>query len=292
MLAILSLAHPLVDACSVCVAMSGGLTPGRILAYNAIAFAGQFPLGVLADSRPKCARPLAILGMVLAAAAAASGTRGWPALVVACVGNAMFHLGAGKRILDDTSGRGGPIGLFISTGALGLLAGRLGMDRIPAAAPLCFATALACVAVLAASAMRESPRALPEPAPASLPMVLGLLALIAWRCWAGLTAGRLSTGGADATVFVAAFATWAGKAIGGFVGDRNGWKPVVLASVASSASLAFFLPSGSAGVWIPLVFLSQLATGPVLSAMHGATGRRSGTTFGLNCLALFAGSVP
>lgn len=67
---------------------------------------------------------------------------------------------------------------------------------------------------------------------------------------------------------------------------------VVLASVACSAILAFFFESGSAGVWLPLVFMSQLATGPVLSALHGAVGRRSGTAFGLNCMALFVGSLP
>jgi len=296
MLAILTLAHPLVDACSVCVAISGGLTPGRILAYNAIAFAGQLPLGILADARPGAARPLAILGMALAAGAAvaaACGAGGWGALVAACAGNAMFHLGAGKRILDATSGRGGPIGLFISTGALGLLAGRLLTERAGWAAPLSFAAALACVAVAGAAIMDDGRRQAPAgPAPASFTAALGLFALVAWRSWAGLAAGRMSQGAAESMILVAAFATWAGKAIGGFAGDRHGHTPVVLASVACSAILAFFFESGSAGVWLPLVFMSQLATGPVLSALHGAVGRRSGTAFGLNCMALFAGSLP
>ena len=91
MLALLTIAHPFVDACSACVAIAGGLTSGRILAYNAIAFATQLPLGMLADSRPRCVRAMTLTGMALAAGAAiaaACGGGGGIALGAACAGNA------------------------------------------------------------------------------------------------------------------------------------------------------------------------------------------------------------
>ena len=63
-------------------------------------------------------------GIVFAAAVVcAFGMGGWLVLAVACVGNALFHLSAGKHVLEAHGGRAGPIGLFISTGALGLMAG-------------------------------------------------------------------------------------------------------------------------------------------------------------------------
>ena len=37
--------HPLVDACSVTVLVVGGISWQRVLAYNALAFALQLPLG-------------------------------------------------------------------------------------------------------------------------------------------------------------------------------------------------------------------------------------------------------
>ena len=38
--------HPLVDACSVTVLVVGGMSWQRVLAYNTLAFALEFPLGV------------------------------------------------------------------------------------------------------------------------------------------------------------------------------------------------------------------------------------------------------
>ena len=52
MLSFLTILHPLVDACSVTVLVIGGMSWQRVLAYNALAFALQFPIGVMLDVRP------------------------------------------------------------------------------------------------------------------------------------------------------------------------------------------------------------------------------------------------
>ena len=128
------------------------MTVGRTLAYNALAFALQMPLGVALDlSRPGLARRGFYLGtgtVAVAAAATWIGLGGWGVLCVACIGNALFHLTAGKRLLESYEGRSGPMGLFISTGALGLLAGHIGMEKAAATCIPLFAAALvACVAL-------------------------------------------------------------------------------------------------------------------------------------------------
>ena len=46
-----------------------------------------------------------------------------------------------------------------------------------------------------------------------------------------------------------------------------------------------------AALWLALLFVAQLATGPVLSLMYDKSGGASGTAFGLNCLGLFTGSL-
>ena len=85
--------------------------------------------------------------------------------------------------------------------------------------------------------------------------------------------------------------TWAGKAAGGYLGDRFGRWIVTAVSVAGSLSLCFLCRPEQAALWLALLFVAQLATGPVLSLMYDKSGKASGTAFGLNCLALFTGSL-
>ena len=328
MLLLFTIAHPLVDACSLSVLIAGGMSWQRVIAYNAMAFALQLPMGLLADERPEWVRGGFCFGTGMAVAAAVSvafGAGGWCPLAMACVGNALFHLTAGKKILDSHGGRGGPIGLFISTGALGLLAGRVGMEHCAEASLPAFAVALAAVAAAGAvrwrrtgfrdlefgsqdfaeSGKTRNPNlaANPEsrnPAPDAPSLatgafeafiLLGLFVLVAWRSWAGLAAGRISAGQGTALLFIGAAVTWAGKTLGGYIGDWVGRWPVTAASVCGSAALAFLCPPDNAAAWMALLFVAQLATGPVLSLLYDRTDRCGGMAFGLNCLGLFAGSL-
>ena len=295
MLARLTIVHPLVDACSLCVLLAGGMTWERVLAYNFLAFALQLPLGVALDAWPGLTRRCFALGCGLvcaAACASAAGAHGWFVLAVACVGNALFHLTAGKQVLDAHGGRSGPIGLFISTGALGLLAGRLAMERWAALALPLFAVALAICST--AAWRRDGWRGVTDETAAvprfGILVLAGLFALIAWRRWAGLEATRLSAAAGMAVLLAGAAATWGGKAAGGYLAERLGRWPTLAASVCGSVVLAWACAPEAVAAWIVLLFVAQLATGPVLSLVYDNLGRRSGTAFGLNCLGLFAGS--
>ena len=145
--------HPLVDACSISVLMIGGDTSWeRVIAYNALAFALQLPIGIVLDRWPRWTQTGFIVGVglvLVAAFAGIVGLCGWLPLTAVCVGNALFHLSAGKHILDFFHGNGGPIGMFISTGALGLLAGRMGTERFASIGLLGFSAALAAAASIA-----------------------------------------------------------------------------------------------------------------------------------------------
>ncbi len=301
MLAMLSIVHPLVDACSMCVLLAGGMSWERVLAYNFIAFALQLPLGVALDARPRFARGCFACGAGLVCAAtlaAATGAGGWTLLACVCLGNALFHLSAGKRVLDSHGGMSGPIGIFVSTGAIGLAAGTLGMQRCAAFAMPAFAVALAACAAAALrtwGAGQVCGKAVERPdlrlAGTAVLVIAGLFALVAWRGWVGLEAGRVSAARGGAMMLAGVVAALGGKAVGGCVADRLGRWPVVAAGVCGSAALAWLCPPESVLAWTILVFAAQLATGPVLSLLHESLGRQGGTAFGLNCLGLFAGSL-
>lgn len=305
MLTIFTAMHPLVDACSVSVLAMGGMTLERVLAYNALAFALQLPLGIAMDSRPDANRSSFFLGVAMtfaASIAAVFGFSGSIALAAACIGNALFHLTAGKALLESHGGRGGPVGLFISTGAVGLAAGRALVEKAACLALPSFAAALAACAALAARRSWSAPQAAlrtdfsegigsrREEALEAFALI-GLFALIAWRSWAGLFAGGRSVGGCVALSAAGAVAALAGKAAGGYAAEIVGRRKIVAASVAGSAALAFVCNPECAPAWLALLFVAQLATGPVLSMVYGKVDGRGGTAFGLNCLGLFVGSL-
>ena len=307
MLPLFTIIHPLVDACSVSVLVAGGMTWERVIAYNALAFALQLPLGVLLDVWPRWGRGGFFLGtgmIWVASVLAIMGFGGWGVLAVACVGNALFHLTAGKRVLETHGGRAGPIGLFISTGALGLTAGQVWAAQAAGVCLLVFAGALGVCVVVAALATGKMPvvpwvgRGVLD-APLStgkMPVapgviLVGLFGLIAWRSWAGLFASGRSAGGCALMMLAGAAVTFAGKVAGGYLAERVGCWKVTALSVIGSAALVFFCEPEWIVPWLLLLFIAQLATGPVLSLVYEKMDRRGGTSFGLNCLGLFMGSL-
>lgn len=321
MLSYFTILHPLVDACSVTVLVVGGMSWQRVLAYNALAFALQFPLGVALDARPRSVKgtfavslAMTLAGVGLCACGGAAGVCALPlgsaALVLACVGNALFHLSAGKAVLDEHAGKGGPIGLFISMGALGLFVGMKLAGGFGIWCCLGFGAALAVTGAAAVLWINSdsSEATLTFRSVRSVSGVLGkigvgkgsrigwlilfgLFALVAWRSWAGLLAGGMTNAAGLGFALAGAAVTWAGKAVGGYLGDRFGRWIVTAVSVVGSLSLCFLCRPEQAALWLALLFVAQLATGPVLSLMYDKSGRASGTAFGLNCLALFTGSL-
>ena len=291
------------------VLAAGGLSWSRILVYNAVAFALQLPMGVVFDMRPGLVRMGFLVGTSLVCAAtlaAAFGAGGWGVLVAVCLGNAIFHLTAGKHVLEAHGGRSGPIGLFISTGALGLLAGQLGVEHAAAASLPTFAALLAACVVVAGrdvgwrTSTGETPvvpvvgrGVLDAPHTPVVPVLIlaGLFVLVAWRSWAGLEATRLTATEGLSLVLAGAAVTWGGKAVGGYLAERLGRWTVTAASVCGSAALAFACSPQNAFAWLALLFVAQLATGPVLSLVYDRLAGKGGTAFGLNCLGLFSGSL-
>jgi len=122
-------------------------------------------------------------------------------------------------------------------------------------------------------------------------VLVGLFVLIAWRSWAGLFAGGRSAGGCALMMLVGAAITFAGKVAGGCLAERVGCWKVTVFSVVGSAALVFFCEPEWIVPWLVLLFIAQLATGPVLSLVYEKMDRRGGTSFGLNCLGLFMGSL-
>jgi FSR family fosmidomycin resistance protein-like MFS transporter len=122
-----SVAHALVDATTVGLVLSLGGPDAQfftlVLLYNILAFGTQFIFGIAVD-RHRAARPAAAAGCLLAGLAVPSATVDHTlAVVLAGLGNSLFHVGGGSMSLSITPGRATAPGIFVAPGALGLFAG-------------------------------------------------------------------------------------------------------------------------------------------------------------------------
>ena len=294
---ILTVLHFLVDASSVTVLAVGGFSVQRLIAYNVLAFALQLPLGIVSDRFPWITRSSFFISGILLLSGLLTGalvpTSSF-ALVLVCVGNAVFHLSAGRHVLETEGFRAGPVGLFISTGAVGLACGMLGAEEFPRIFMPCLSAALATAYVLAfCIRSRFIPGSSVKSFSFSWKSMLCLLPLcivIIWRSWAGLFAHAMVSGEAAALAIAAAVVTLLGKIAGGYIGDRVGHLLLTCVSVVGSLVLVAMPIAFSHVLWLIVLFVAQLATGPVIHLLRRNMGDAPGTAFGFNSASLLVGS--
>jgi FSR family fosmidomycin resistance protein-like MFS transporter len=281
-----------------------------VVLYNVLAFGLQVPLGILCD-RFRADKPMALAGLGMTILAVGlSAVAPCAGIVLAGVGNALFHVGAGAIVLRHSEGRAADPGIFVAPGALGLILGIwLGGAGFPGRGYV--------TAILAAGgivlALRRTASAASVPAPdristfpfpaagndqpkrnttaAAFLFCVPLLFLsIAAR---SLLSDTLSEPWRDVPLRALAltFAAVAAKSLGGLVADRLGWRTTAVIPLLLLAPLA-----GAAmihhAIAIVAVFLLQAAMPVTLAALLVRFPRYPGTSFGLASAALLLGAVP
>ncbi len=309
MLCIFSIMHALVDG--ICAAtMLGQLAPlfpsdiaVLVLLYNLLAFSTQGLTGLLVD---KVGRHRALT--VLSAALVVSGllfpaNLGWHALfktALVGLGNSLFHVAAGAKVIKNAPKKAWPLGVFVGPGALGLTLGTLfpwlgGWFAI--------ALSAACVALCLLKA--------PEPEPSAAEPVIrfaekedmlkrvllsaALLFCVFSRAFGGRAVSFPWKNGALLTI-VLTLSVVAGKMLGGVLCDRLGAFKLSAVSVPAAALLMLFCSQ-----WmLPSLlgqFLLNLSMPVTLWLLCVLIPDSPGFAFGLaaSCLypgSLFARSIP
>jgi FSR family fosmidomycin resistance protein-like MFS transporter len=310
--AILGVLHLFVDAATVTVVFRAtgivDVSPlavvGWIVAYDLLAFGLQPALGWVQD-RWGTPRKAMLAGLLLTFSsvaflqAGASPAVPAVAVVVAATGNALFHLGAGARVLAQGLERAAPIALLVAPGALGLGVG-VWFGQHPQAGPV-WLVGLPVLAAVVVVSLRPSDRPASGPvgpagpAPGLVaPVMVGALFLlmtsIGIRSLVGMSASRGYPASAWLLVGVPLVA-FAGKLLGGLVADRFGWvRTTVIALVVSAPVLAFTYPHPI--VLLGGLFAFQMTMPVTLVAIARLMPHRLATGFGLACLALVLGSLP
>ncbi len=265
-----------------------------IITYNLVAFAGQLPIGMIADVINKN-RFVAAVGCLLAGLSyPAALISPWAACVCAAVGNGAFHIGAGSDILDMSMPRAGLSGLFVSSGALGVwLAYKAGGVAIVLLCPLVMLTAF--VLLLVTDKAHRPTRNLStisykKPSLIVLAAVSCFMLTIVIRSLLGMVM-NFSWKSAPVLSFLFVMAVVAGKALGGFLGDKFGYaKTAVLSLSVSLVAFIFSFDYPTAGIIAVLCFNMTMPL--TLTAIAGVCNRKYGFAFGLTTFALAIGFIP
>ena len=283
-------AHFLVDlTCTACLGrLSSRLSYDSIIAcailYNALAFAFQLPIGALADFLG-ITRILAAGGCLLVALGALF-PQPLPLCLLIGLGNACFHVGAGREALQ--LGGAAPVGRFVAPGALGIFFGpRLaGFPLLRLLLPM----------LLVLSGLSLLPRQKERTAAAAgscrfpLPAALCMFLTVLLRSYIGTVLRYpLLSGFGWALGF--SLCIFGGKFLGGILADRFGFFRSSLCTQTAATVLLtlslFYPPLALPGI---LFFNTTMAV--TAAALHRSFPRFPGTMFGLTTLALFLGVLP
>jgi FSR family fosmidomycin resistance protein-like MFS transporter len=301
-LAVYGITHAIVDAGCAAIAASLSRTypltlqtcMQMVVIYNMTAFGMQALLGFFVDLTG-LRRPAAITGATLVAVAVISCRVNWQvAISLAALGNALFHVGAGALTLRMAPGRAWPCGIFVAPGVLGLFVGSM-VSRMPIPFPAdvmvpFLVLSILCMLIFAAdfSPGKDRPHVA---AVTSSVGILGLLLLtIAIRAYIGLTIGIPWKSDTVALAMLAAAAV-IGKAAGGLLSDRYGWRRLSVGALIAVVPMVVLAPGNQVLAVVGMVCIQM--TMPVsLAAIAATMPDRPGFAFGISCVALVAGALP
>jgi len=289
--------HALVDATCIAVIFSNLNTASDsdlyigIILYNILAFGLQAPFGFIADKLKKPSE-VAILGCVLTALSAIFSNYLFPAVFLAGLGNALFHVGGGIVSLDLGKGKATLPGIYVAPGAIGLFVGGL-IGKMGYYNPIPF-VGLLCIMSLLMYTTKHTKRNEEKTNNIKFNNVELIIALflisISIRALIGLSL-NLPWKTDIYLLSSLIMAISLGKAFGGILGDKYGWKKIALSGLLISAPLLAF------GNNYPLLAISgafffNLTMPVTLVAIANRLPENHGFAFGLTTLALVTTAVP
>lgn len=263
-----------------------------MILYNAGAFVLQAPFGLIVDKalNPKLA---AMLGLVFVAVSFLFWNNIFVALILAGIGNALFHVGGGSLVLSLKNKKATFAGIYVAPGGIGL-----GLGAFLAFSPvhinlilfpvvlMTFGLILYFIETPVFNRVNEKER-IPD---YRILIVLLIMIPIIVRSMIGLSLEfPWKENQLLSLLLVATIAL--GKAFGGVLADKYGLMKVGVGGLLVSAPLLAFFAS------IPVLgmlgaFILNFTMPVTLMAIFNVMPRNKGLSFGLTTLALFVGALP
>ncbi len=271
----------------------------EVIVYNFFAFAFQVPLGALMD-KFKIYKYVGIIGFSLIGLCYVVGPPN-PILLASIVGigNALFHLEGGVNAFNESKGKAFLNGLFVAPGAMGIFLGRSFHEMIvPTYWPILLIFLAIGLLVLVQNkdvefVNQEQERIIKEGRKFKVEDVLIIAILIGISIVVrsiGVSAIKYDWKNALEIGIIFTILTVLGKAFGGFIGDRLGYKITVVVALALSCVLII------CGFNIPFFgylgnFLFNVPMAITLLMLEKSNIKNLATMVGSNTLFLFIGYV-
>jgi FSR family fosmidomycin resistance protein-like MFS transporter len=294
-LSVYGITHALVDASCILLILGGIDVKDNlltyILLYNILAFGLQMPLGLLID---KVRMPVvsAIIGCSILVIALMMFFHPLTAVILAGVGNALFHVGGGTISLNLKFGKASLPGVFVAPGGIGLFVG--GMIASFYGFPYRIFVGLL-LGMISIMLLLKSPGIVYQTKKRENPnylviVILLLLITVCIRSIVGLSVSYPWKSNVTLSILLI-LAISLGKGIGGFLADYFGWIKITVSGLMISAILFHW------GTQFPILGLTGMflfnMTMPVnLVAISNMLPDRPGFSFGLTTFAIVLGAIP
>ena len=274
-----------------------------ILLYDVVAFAFQLPVGIALDKLDKNSSAAmlsyALVGGGVLLSLVPVAFLEWFAVLLLAVGNALFHCAGGLCVLNISQKHAGPSGIFIATGAVGVFLGTFSAQY----GRLQVAFSLLVLLFLCASITRvvqkvnkkywniqNVPFSIPELSSRTLIAIVLLCIVVALRSYTGM-AMAFPWKSEVLLLGLSIFAVFAGKALGGMVADRIGFRTTAIFSLIAAATL--FVPSWEIPfMGLLAVFFFNFTMSITLASLANILPNAKGTAFGLASFSLAVGALP
>ena len=274
-----------------------------ILLYDIVAFTLQLPIGIALDQLDKNSHAAllsyALVGAGVILSLVPIALLEWPAILLLAIGNALFHSAGGLSVLNISQKHAGPSGIFIATGAIGVFLGTQSaqMGRLQIAFSLLVLLFLCALITLVVQKVNKKYWNVHNVSfdisklSSNTLLAIALLSLVvALRSYAGM-AMAFPWKSEMLLLVLSVLGVFAGKALGGMVADRIGFRTTAIFSLIVAATL--FVPSWEIPVMGLLgVLFFNFTMSITLASLANILPNAKGTAFGLASFSLAVGALP
>lgn len=274
-----------------------------ILLYDIVAFTLQLPIGIALDQLDKnsyaALLSYALVGAGVILSLVPITLLEWPAILLLAIGNALFHSAGGLSVLNISQKHAGPSGIFIATGAIGVFLGTQSaqMGRLQIAFSLLVLLFLCALITLVVQKVNKKYWNVHNVSfdisdlSFNTLLAIALLSLVvALRSYAGMVMA-FPWKSEMLLLVLSILGVFAGKALGGMVADRIGFRTTAIFSLIAAATL--FAPSWEIPVMGLLgVFFFNFTMSITLASLANILSNAKGTAFGLASFSLAVGALP
>ena len=274
-----------------------------ILLYDIVAFTLQLPVGIVLDKLDKnsyaALLSYALVGAGVLISLFPVALLEWLAVLLLAVGNALFHSAGGLSVLNISQKHAGPSGIFIATGAIGVFLGTQSaqMGRLQIAFSLLVLLFLCALITLVVQKVNKKywnvhnvSFDIPRLSSNTLLAIALLSFVVALRSYVGMVMA-FPWKSEMLLLVLSILGVFAGKALGGVVADRIGFRTTAIFSLIAAATL--FVPSWEMPpMGLLAVFFFNFTMSITLASLANILPNAKGTAFGLASFSLAVGALP